>query len=619
MQLIQLTPFQALRRSIWLVIQAAPRELRNLALLTLISGSGPSVVLFLNKVAIDEVSRLLAERVMNSAIAPQNYADLFGFIFAQPILLWSIAGLILLNLFLDSMETINTFVLTSMGDRVQGVVQGRVLEKVATFEDIALFETPSLLNLVQLAEKGVERLKELALRIGIALTGIFVFLPALALSASIAWWVPLVMVITAAPSIYVQIKYNNRSWSIESGQASGVREMNLYARVLTSEEYAKELRLFGLQGLWLERWQSLFWQIFSEMQQVRRRGTLVVFVWSLLSGLGAALPYIYVVMGALRGSYTLGDLALYAGLIIQVRQSLFILIGNSANLYEVALAASPIFQLLELEPQLRLMLLSGRRTGGDLAPVGIEIDNLSFYYPGSDRLILDNINLIIQPGEMVALVGENGAGKTTLAKLLCRLYDPNSGSIEWNGRDMRSLDVDRLRSRIAVVMQDYARFPATVRENIGFGYLSDLHDNDTIMRAISQAGIASKIESLPQGLETFLGKQLEGGVDLSGGQWQRIAIARSLMRLSSAELLVFDESTAALDPKTEHEIYNIFRTIARGRMTVVVSHRLALARIADRIVVMENGKLVETGTHDELMKLSDRYYSMFMRQASSYL
>ncbi|MBD1920777.1 ABC transporter ATP-binding protein [Microcoleus sp. FACHB-831] len=509
--------------------------------------------------------------------------------------------------------------MTSMRDRVQGVVQGRVLEKVATFEDIALFETPSLLNLVQLAEKGVERLKELAVRIGIALSGIFVFLPALALSASIAWWVPLVMFITAAPSIYVQINYNNRSWSIETSQASSVREMNLYARVLTSEDYAKELRLFGLQGLWLERWQSLFWQIFSEMQQVRRRGTWVVFAWSLLSGLGAALPYIYVVMGALRGSYTLGDLALYAGLIIQVRQSLFILIGNSADLYELALSVRPIFQLLELEPQLRLMLLSGRRTGGNVAPIGIEIDNLSFYYPGSDRLTLDNINLTIQPGEMVALVGENGAGKTTLAKLLCRLYDPNSGSIEWNGRDMRSLDLDRLRSRIAVVMQDYARFPATVRENVGFGYLSDLHDNDTIMRAISRAGIASKIESLPQGLETPLGKQLEGGVDLSGGQWQRIAIARSLMRLSHAELLVFDEPTASLDPKTEQEIYNIFRTIARGRMTVVVSHRLALAKIADRVVVMENGKLVETGTHDELMKLGDRYYSMFTRQASSYL
>lgn len=619
MQPIQLSPFQALRRSVWLVIQAAPRELRSLALLTLISGGGPAVVLFLNKVAIDEVSRLLAQRVINGAIAPQNYADLFGLIFAQPILLWSIAGLILLNLFLDSMETINTFVLTSMRDRVQGVVQGRVLEKVATFEDIALFETPSLLNLVQLAEKGVERLKELAVRIGIALSGIFVFLPALALSASIAWWVPLVMFITAAPSIYVQINYNNLSWSIESSQASSVREMNLYARVLTSEDYAKELRLFGLQSLWLERWQSLFWQIFSEMQQVRRRGTWVVFAWSLLSGLGAALPYIYVVMGALRGSYTLGDLALYAGLIIQVRQSLFILIGNSADLYELALSVSPIFQLLELEPQLRLMLLSGRRTGGNVAPIGIEIDNLSFYYPGSDRLTLDNINLTIQPGEMVALVGENGAGKTTLAKLLCRLYDPNSGSIEWNGRDMRSLDLDRLRSRIAVVMQDYARFPATVRENVGFGYLSDLHDNDTIMRAISRAGIVSKIESLPQGLETFLGKQLEGGVDLSGGQWQRIAIARSLMRLSHAELLVFDEPTASLDPKTEQEIYNIFRTIARGRMTVVVSHRLALAKIADRIVVMENGKLVETGTHDELMKLGDRYYSMFTRQASSYL
>ncbi|MBV8887941.1 MAG: ABC transporter ATP-binding protein, partial [Chroococcidiopsidaceae cyanobacterium CP_BM_RX_35] len=375
-------------------------------------------------------------------------------------------------------------------------------------------------------------------------------------------------------------------------------------------------RLFRLQPLLLERWRELFGQFFKAMLQVRKQGTLAVLILSLLSGLGSALPYVYVVIGVLRGSYTLGDLALYAGLILQVRRSLSILIGNSASLYDIALGASPIFQLLELKPQLRLRLPAW---GDRISKTGIQIKDLSFSYPGGDRQILENINLTIRPNEMVAFVGENGAGKTTLAKLLCRLYDPTSGAIEWNGQDLRSLDLNTLRDRIAVVMQDYARFPTTVRENVAFGSLSKLPDDNAIMAAISEAGIASIVEHLSQGLDTPLGKQLEGGVDLSGGQWQRIAIARALMRLSQAELLVFDEPTAALDPKTEHEIYNIFRTIATGRMAVVVSHRLALAKIANRIVVLENGKILETGTHDELMVLQGRYYSMFSRQASSYL
>nr|WP_277875222.1 ABC transporter ATP-binding protein [Anabaena sphaerica] len=253
----------------------------------------------------------------------------------------------------------------------------------------------------------------------------------------------------------------------------------------------------------------------------------------MVNGLGAALPYIYVVIGALRGIYTLGNLALYAGLILQVRQSLFLLINNGSNLYDVVLGIRPIFQLLELKPKLRLSLASREDTAANLSLTpkeiakqqGIQIKNLSFAYPGSDSKILDNINLTIQPQQMIALVGENGAGKTTLAKLLCRLYDPSSGEILWNGQDLREIDLAQLYSRLAVVMQDYARFPATVSENVGFGYLylSALQDVNAIQEALRVAGIAKAVDNLPQGLETLLGKQLAGGVDLSQGQWQRIA------------------------------------------------------------------------------------------------
>ena len=634
MQLLQLTTFQSLRRSLGLIIQAAPTEIRHLIWLNIIAGAAPSAVLFLDKIIIDEVSRLLLQTQTTQPLA---------LMLSQPLLLWSIVGVITLKFLGDALETISSFVSTSLRDRVQGFVEGKVLEKVANFDDIALFENPELLNIVQLAKTGISQIQKLAFALSFAITGVFIFIPSVTLAAGIAWWVPLLMLLSSSPSIYIQRKYSKIIWKVIRKQAKITREMNLSSGVLTGEEYAKELRLFGLQELWLKRWQSQFLQFFTEIQLVRKKGSIVVLLWSMFSRIGVALPFIYVVMGALGGRYTLGDLALYSGLIVQVENCLQILIGNYTNLYDISLGVSPIFQLLDLKPELqspivglvsRQPLLEDSRQDAratnqvsDSRPdsratkyaIGIQIKHLSFCYPGSNKSTVENINLTIQPGEMIALVGENGAGKTTLAKLLCRLYDPTSGTIAWNGKDLRSLPIAEVRSRIAVVMQDYARFPTTVRENVGFGNLIYLSDDTAINQAISEAGISAKVKSLSQGLETPLGKQLEGGVDLSGGQWQRIAIARALMRLSTAEVLIFDEPTAALDPKTEHEIYSIFRQIAAGKTTIVISHRLGLAKIADRIAVMENGQIAEIGTHDELMELNEIYGSMFTRQASSYI
>ncbi len=621
MQPIQITTFQALRRSLGLIIKAAPIELRNLILLNIIRGAAPSGVLFLDKLIIDEVSRLLLQT---------KTAQPFALMLSHPILLWSIAGVLSLKLVGDSLETMSSFAATSLRDRVQGFVEGKVLEKVAYFDDIALFENPELLNIVELAKTGVSKVQQLAFTVSMTITGIFIFIPSVGLAAAIAWWVPVLMLISSSPSIYIERKYSRIIWRIQKKQAKISREMNLSSRVLMGEEYAKELRLFGLQELWLKRWQSQFLQFFTEMQQIRKKGAIVVLFWSVFSRIGVALPFVYVVMGALGGRYTLGDLALYSGLIVQVEQSLQILINTSTNLYDISLSVTPIFQLLELKPELQSPLVDvasrlpslpedGQDSGLTKDKIGIEIKDLSFCYPGSNKNTVEDINLTINPGEMLVLVGENGAGKTTLGKLLGRLYDPTSGSIAWNNKDLRSYPLAYVRSRIAVVMQDYARFPSTVRENVGFGNLLSLSDDTAINEALNEAGIAAKVNSLEQGLETPLGKQLEDGIDLSGGQWQRIAIARALMRLSTAEVLIFDEPTAALDPKTEHEIYSIFRQIAAGKTTVVISHRLGLAKIADRIAVMENGKIAEIGTHDELIASNGIYCSMFTRQASSYI
>jgi ATP-binding cassette subfamily B protein len=487
---------------------------------------------------------------------------------------------------------------------------------VSYFADIELFENPQLLNLVQLTEKSKTSLKELAFIIMTSLRGIFVLIPTVILAGTIALWIPLLLLISAFPSVYVDLKYRKKTWDIEESQVTQARQMKIYREVLMDEKYAKELRLLNLQELFLGRWNSLFKSVFSGLQKTRSQGTFLIIFWSFFSGLGIILPYIYIILGTLNNSYTLGDLALYAGLILQIRRSLFSLINDTSDLYAVVLDIRPLFQVLDIQPKLTT---KPAVTPSEQGTRGIKIENLSFTYPNSDRTILEDINLEIKPQEIIALVGENGEGKTTLIKLLCRLYDADAGNIFWHGRNLKEIPFNELRSQITTVMQDYVGFPVSIRENIGFGDLSILADEATIKKVLTQVGLSEIITELPEGLDTLLGKELEVGIELSQGQLQRLAIARALLRLPKTQLLILDEPTASLDPNTEYEIYDIFRSILADKMGLIITHRLALCHLADRIILLESGKILEEGNHEQLMQLRGKYYQMFTRQASSYL
>jgi ATP-binding cassette, subfamily B, bacterial len=616
MQPRDIKPKEALRRSLGLVWQAAPGELLSLAGLNLISGMGPSVSLWASKVVIDEVSRIVAS---GEAVTLQSLSQ-------ETLLVGSVGAMLTLKLAIEALGNIKALQYAALGDRIQGYLQRRVFEKVATFNDIALFESPELLNLVELTGKGITRMRQLSFVVSSSLTGIFALVPSVLLSATLSPWVPLILIGANGPSTYYEIRHRRKSWKTEETQATLSREMDLYKRMLTEGAYAKELRLFHLPEVFLAAWTQKFNQFFEAMQQIRKEGAIVTSLWALVSEITVSLLYLFIIWGVLQKRYTLGDIALFTGIIMEVQRSVYTLISNIGGLYDAGLATSPVFKLFDLQPELisperssDLISYSTPTSPAPSQPVGLTIQDLSFTYPGAAKATLTNLNFQVNPNEMVVLVGENGAGKTTLGKLLCRLYDPTLGSIYWGDRDLRQLDLEELRSRIAVVMQDHARFPASLRENVGWGDLAQLGDDSAIAQQLEAAGLGSLLKRLDRHLETPLGKQLEEGIELSGGQWQRVAIARSMLRLQDAKLLIFDEPTAALDPKNEHEIYDIFREIAKGRMTVIISHRLALARIADRILVLEQGEIIESGHHDELMSQKGRYFEMFSRQASSYI
>jgi ATP-binding cassette subfamily B protein len=248
---------------------------------------------------------------------------------------------------------------------------------------------------------------------------------------------------------------------------------------------------------------------------------------------------------------------------------------------------------------------------------GVEFNNVSFRYPGSDRLVLRNLSFVLRPGETVAVVGENGAGKTTLVKLLARFYDPTEGSILLDGKDLREYDLEDLHRHIGVIFQDFVHYDLSVRENIGFGQIEFLDDQQRIVRAADQGGSHSVIDKLPKKFETILGRTFDEGVDLSGGEWQKLALSRAFMR-EGAQVLILDEPTAALDALAEYEMYSRFADLTAGKMTIFISHRFSTVRVANHILVMQEGSVIEEGAHDELMGLDGLYTKMFNAQAERY-
>ena len=428
-------------------------------------------------------------------------------------------------------------------------------------------------------------------------------------------WLTLILFGATLPSFLAQERFARLSFRMLSWRAPERRKMSYYEHLLTVDSYVKEIKLFGVGDNLLNRYGTMFNKFFKEDTDLAVKRSAASIGLGLLSSLSYYGAYSWIVLRTVAQSITLGDMTLYLSVFRQSQGTFAALFGGVAELYENSLFMSNLFAFLDLKPQMA--------PSADAHPVpthlkqGIEFRNVSFQYPGRKEYALRNVNLKIRPGEKIALVGTNGAGKTTLIKLLTRLYDPTEGQIMLDGIDLRDYDLPQWRNKIGVIFQDFVRYHLTANENIGLGQVEALEDHTRIIQAAEKGGADAIVRELPEGYETMLGKWFKDGHDLSGGEWQKVALSRAFMR--DAELLVLDEPTASLDAQQEYQIFQRFRELTADKMAILISHRFSTVRMADRIAVISDGTIAELGSHEELMAIEGgTYQHLFNIQAMGY-
>jgi ATP-binding cassette, subfamily B, bacterial len=423
----------------------------------------------------------------------------------------------------------------------------------------------------------------------------------------------LVLVAAALPAFIAELKFSGDAFRLSRWRTPETREQIYLETVLAREDHAKEVKLFGLGQRFLDRYKKIFEGLYAADRALTiRRG-----LWAL--GLGALGTlafygmYVWIAIATMTGLITIGAMTMYVVVFRQAQQSLSTALGDVGGMYEDNLYLSNLYEFLDTET----MAPGGSATSGPKPRDGIRFEEVSFVYPGSDRLAIDNISLHIPPGSKLAIVGDNGSGKTTLIKLLTRLYEPTRGRITLDGRDLREWDTSTLHRRIGVIFQDFVRYQLTVGENIGAGD-NLAYDDEQRWEEAAERGLAKPlISSLPDRYRTQLGRWFKSGRELSLGQWQKVALARSFMR-QDADVLVLDEPTASMDAEAEMQIFERFRELTEDKIAIVISHRFSTVRMADQIIVLEQGRERERGSHAELLAANGRYATLFHLQAQGY-
>ena len=605
-----------LPRTFQLVWEAHPALTVAMALLNAVQALVPVSFAWLTKLVID----LVGVAAGGGVVAPEE--------------VWRLAALgALFSVIATGIDPTTTYVQSQLGDYLKREIRLRILTKVSSLADISYFEDPVFYDRLRRAQgesehrpfhvmNGAVQIFRAVVQM-VAMLGILLaFQPVLVLVA----------VALAVPGLVQQMRSQVQHWEITNASIPEVRRMRYFAELITGKTAAAELRLYHLGAYFLRRFEHELATFHHRMRGMRRRQMGWEASTSALAELGSSAMYSWLVFEALARRISLGDLSLLSQAVWQANTQIRELSRLTSVMYADLLYVGQLFEFLETPPVMTVPA-DGAKTPVPLT-AGIQLRDVSFTYPGTTRAVLEHLDLRVLPGESVALVGENGAGKTTLVKLVTRLYDPTAGQILIDGVDLREMDLDHWRSQSAAIFQDYTNYHLTARENVGLGDVRRVDDLTAVGEAARRGGAASVVEKLPAGYDTVLGlwlfiannQKVEEGTELSGGEWQKIALSRGFMRsgddsddgYGGAQLLMLDEPTASLDTQSEYDVYKRFHELTRGKATLLISHRFSTVRMADRIIVLEDGRIKEQGSHAELIALGGTYADLYEKQASRY-
>jgi ATP-binding cassette subfamily B protein len=588
------------RRAIELVWSTHKGLTVAFAVFTITAGLLPAGVAYVGKLIIDAVVAAIA---VSQAGGEPLYTQVLVFVLVEGLLVAAIAAV------QRGISFCQTLLRVLLSQRVNTII----LEKALTLE-LAQFEDSEFYDKLNRArqEASSRPLSLVNRTFGLAQHGI-----SLVSYAALLWqfspWAVCILILAGIPAFVAETHFSGARFRIFRHRSPDRRKLMYLEMVLAREDHAKEVQLFQLGPELLKRYREIFALLFSEERDLTIRRDVWGLGLGLLTNLAFYGAYAWIAVATIQGTITLGQMTMYLLVFKQGQSSVSAMLSAIGGMYEDNLYLSNLYDYLEQPAPTR----SGEALTGPDQSAGLVFENVSFTYPGAGRPALRDISLEIKPGQSVGLVGRNGSGKTTLIKLLAGLYEVDSGRISYQGQDLRQWDADALRSSIGVIFQDFNRYQLKVGENIGVGDASNLWNEQRWVEAAEMGQATEFIDRLPERFNTQLGRWFHSGQELSGGQWQRIALARAFMR-SAAKILVLDEPTAAMDSETEAEIFEHFQSLTEDKIVILISHRFATVRRADLILVMDEGEIIERGSHDELLALQGRYAKLFELQARGY-
>ncbi len=513
----------------------------------------------------------------------------------------------------EGLARLSSLLESLLGDLFANRLSVRLMQHAATL-DLAQFEDAEIYDHLERARRQtVGRIGLLTLILGTAQDIITLISLASVLLVQLPWLL-LLLTVAVLPAFLGEAHFASLGYSLLFRWTPERRLLDYLRYMGASNESAKEVKLFGLSNLLVGRYADLSDKFYQENKRLAVKRNVVSTLLVTLGTLGYYGAYAVIIYRTVMGVFTIGTLTFLAGSFRQSRSLIQSVLLALSSIYEQSLYLSDLFTFFDVQP--RVVSKPGAQAVPRPMQTGFRFENVGFRYPGSQRWAVRQLTFSFEPHERIALVGENGAGKTTLVKLLARLYDPDEGKVLLDGVDLRDYDLDSLRKNIGIIFQDFVRYDFILRENIGVSQVEAMNDEARIREAAKRSLADSVANRVPQGFDQMLGKRFDNGVELSGGEWQKVALARAYMR--DAQVLVLDAPTAALDARAEYEVFSRFAELTKGRMAVLISHRFSTVRMADRILVLKGGELVDDGTHEALVARGGLYAELFSLQAAGY-